>query len=161
MVYVGTRKYRFGRLILSHMAADTIEELHATADKIGVARQHFQAGKRPHYDVCQSKKTLAVKHGAKMVNDRELISLYSRIKPQKVWLISVSDIREVNIEADTVTYLKLKRKGTYKGRRYDRPVAKLDSAAMAAKPQPMKHHITFKVEMGDNVLPAGLLKLLD
>lgn len=77
MVYIGTRKYKYGRMLMSHMAADTLEELHEMADLIGVNRKHFQdkPGK-PHYDICQKMKQKAIELGAKEVDDRELIRLY-------------------------------------------------------------------------------------
>jgi hypothetical protein len=52
---------QFRRMKMSHMIGDTEEELHAMADKIGIARKWYQAD---HYDVCISKRELAVKHGA-------------------------------------------------------------------------------------------------
>jgi hypothetical protein len=65
-VYVDTAKYKFGRMIMCHMVADTLEELHAMADKIGVARRHYQTagGRSPHYDICKAKRALAVQYGA-------------------------------------------------------------------------------------------------
>lgn len=77
MVYIGTRKYPYVRMIMSHMAADTLVELHEMADQIGVNRKHFQdkPGK-PHYDICQQMKRKAIELGAKEVDDRELIRLY-------------------------------------------------------------------------------------
>lgn len=64
-------------MIMSHMAADTLVELHEMADQIGVNRKHFQdkPGK-PHYDICQQMKRKAIELGAKEVDDRELIRLY-------------------------------------------------------------------------------------
>lgn len=59
MVLVGTREYRMGRMIMSHMAADNLEELFEMAEKIGV--------------VCKEKKALAIARGAKLVHDREII----------------------------------------------------------------------------------------
>jgi len=49
-----------------HMTADTLEELHDMADKIGMKRSWFQMSKKdvPHYDLVASKRKLAVKHGA-------------------------------------------------------------------------------------------------
>lgn len=80
MVYIGTRKYKYGRMLMSHMAADTLEELHEMADHIGVNRKYFQnkPGK-PHYDICQQMKVKAIEFGAKEVNDRELIRLYQKV----------------------------------------------------------------------------------
>ena len=47
-----------------HMTADTLEELHAMADKIGMKREWFQNKRTPHYDLTPGKRKLAVKHGA-------------------------------------------------------------------------------------------------
>lgn len=72
MVYAGKNTYRLGRMLMSHLAADTLSELHEMADKIGVNRKHFQdkAGK-PHYDICREKKMLAIEFGAKEISDRK------------------------------------------------------------------------------------------
>lgn len=65
---------RFGRMRMSHMVADTTEELLAMADKIGVARKWLQypGTDREHFDIALSKRTLAVKHGAIEITMREL-----------------------------------------------------------------------------------------
>lgn len=60
---------RFGRMKMSHMIADTLEELHVMADKIGVSRRWFQDPStmnvsHPHYDIALSKRALAVQFGA-------------------------------------------------------------------------------------------------
>lgn len=80
MVYVGKNIYPYGRMKMSHMAADTLEELHLMAEKIGVARRHFQnkPGK-PHYDICQQNKNKAIELGAQLVSDRDIIRLYQRL----------------------------------------------------------------------------------
>lgn len=76
MVYIGKNKYRLGRMLMSHMVATTLEELHAMADKIGVSRRHFQdKPERPHYDVCQIKKALALDAGATEVSDRIIVTM--------------------------------------------------------------------------------------
>jgi len=74
MVYVGTREYKFGRMIMSHMSSPDIEELHKMAEAIGHKRKWFQDHPtHPHYDVCKEKKQLAIKLGAVEVDDREII----------------------------------------------------------------------------------------
>jgi len=73
-VYVDNGRYSFGRMQMSHMVADTPLELLQMADTIGVARRWLQhAGtEREHFDICQSKRVLAVKAGAIPITQREL-----------------------------------------------------------------------------------------
>lgn len=73
-VYVDDMRARFGRLVMCHMIADTEAELHAMADKIGVARRwHQKPGTaQSHYDICLSKRALAVAAGAKETTWREV-----------------------------------------------------------------------------------------
>lgn len=73
--------YRYGRMTMCHMIADNPAELHAMADKIGVARRWFQ-GKAsfPHYDVCKSKRALAVAAGAVEVDRNALVAAIRRIR---------------------------------------------------------------------------------
>ncbi len=49
---------------MCHMVADTIEELHAMADRIGIERYWLHVSRFPHYDICKSKRAEAVKYGA-------------------------------------------------------------------------------------------------
>lgn len=72
-VYIDNARIKYGRMVMCHMIADTLEELHKMADKIGVKRKWFQGAPHfPHYDICLSMKELAIKHGAKEVSRREL-----------------------------------------------------------------------------------------
>ena len=73
-VYVDDMRAAFGRMVMCHMIADSTEELLAMADKIGVQRRWLQkAGTRiEHFDISQSKKALAVQHGAVPVSMMEL-----------------------------------------------------------------------------------------
>jgi len=68
-VYVDDMRARFGRMIMCHMLADTDSELHAMAAKIGVARRWHQKAGTPHshYDICLSKRAMAVKLGAQEI----------------------------------------------------------------------------------------------
>ncbi|RYG35903.1 DUF4031 domain-containing protein [bacterium] len=47
-----------------HMTADTLEELHEMAERIGMKREWFQDKRRPHYDLPPSTRALAVQQGA-------------------------------------------------------------------------------------------------
>lgn len=76
MVYVDSPKYRHFRYIMCHMIADTEEELHAMADKIGISRKHFQdKDGRPHYDICKTKRRLAIEHGAIEADTNHIIRI--------------------------------------------------------------------------------------
>lgn len=59
---------------MSHMVADTVEELHQMADRLNLSRQHFQMSRSgiPHYDVCSSKRKQAILNGAVEVSRREM-----------------------------------------------------------------------------------------
>lgn len=67
-------KKPFRQMKMCHMAADSLDELHAMADKIGMKREWFQGHTRyPHYDINLTKKTLALKEGAIEVSSKELV----------------------------------------------------------------------------------------
>lgn len=85
MVYIGKREYKLGGMIMSHMAADTLDELHLMASKLGIDSRHFQNKEgKPHYDLCKSRKLIGIqKYGCKLVDDRELILLYRAQAEQK------------------------------------------------------------------------------
>lgn len=65
---------QFGRMKMSHMIADTTEELLAMADRIGVARKWIQKPGTPgeHFDICMSRRAAAVEAGAIEVTMLEL-----------------------------------------------------------------------------------------
>lgn len=60
---------------MCHMAADTTDELLAMADRIGVRRKWIQYPGTPkeHFDICMTKRKLAVLGGALEVTTRELV----------------------------------------------------------------------------------------
>ena len=74
-VYVDDAFIPYGRMKMCHMIADTEEELHAMADTVGLRRQWFQPGSKPHYDLCKSKRNKAIRQGAIPVTTKELIAL--------------------------------------------------------------------------------------
>jgi hypothetical protein len=74
-VYVDSGKIEYRRMKMCHMIADTVEELHEMADKIGVKRQWFQNESTPHYDICQSKRELAISYGAIEADRKKVVEL--------------------------------------------------------------------------------------
>lgn len=72
-VYVDNMKAPYRRMKMCHMLADTTDELLEMADRIGVARKWIQkAGTHwEHFDICQSKRALAVEAGAAEITMRE------------------------------------------------------------------------------------------
>lgn len=65
---------QFGRMKMSHMIADTDDELHAMADLIGIARRWHQGD---HYDIAMSKRALAIQYGAIEVTLKQLACMAS------------------------------------------------------------------------------------
>lgn len=66
-VYVDDMRAPFGRMGMCHMWADTLDELLAMADRIGVQRKWLQQPPRAswvHFDIALGKRALAVKAGA-------------------------------------------------------------------------------------------------
>ncbi len=62
----------------SHLMADTVEELHEFAVKIGLRREWFQDHPRfPHYDVTESRRKIALANGAIPESTREAIKRVS------------------------------------------------------------------------------------
>lgn len=66
-VYVDDAMIPFRNMLMSHMTADTVEELHAMADAIGLKRAWAQLPPEhsiPHYDVSVGKRLMAIRAGA-------------------------------------------------------------------------------------------------
>jgi hypothetical protein len=74
-VYVDDMAARFRRMVMCHMLADTDDELHAMADRIGVARRWHQGD---HYDICLAKRALAIEAGAIEITQREAVEIRRR-----------------------------------------------------------------------------------
>lgn len=71
-------------MVMCHMLADTEEELHAMAKKIGIARRHYQIkASTPHYDICKSKRALAVMAGAVEVDRRGMVEVIKNLRRRK------------------------------------------------------------------------------
>lgn len=74
-VYVDDVRHRFGRMVMCHLWADSLEELLAFVDAIGVDRKWIQGHETlslakyrdaswVHFDISLAKKRLALERGA-------------------------------------------------------------------------------------------------
>lgn len=79
-VYVDAAIWSYGRMKMCHMLADSVEDLHLMADKIGVARKWFQNDRYPHYDICKSKRELAISLGAIEIDRYKFVELANALK---------------------------------------------------------------------------------
>ncbi|WP_270375571.1 DUF4031 domain-containing protein [Marinicauda sp. Alg238-R41] len=73
-LYVDDPIHKLGRMIMAHMTADTLEELHRAADALGLPRQWYQGPPRTafaHYDLCKANQARARRElGAVIVRPR-------------------------------------------------------------------------------------------
>jgi len=74
-VYVDSGAIKYRRMKMCHMLADSLEELHAMANKIGIKRKWYQSHSTPHYDICQAKRALALQHGAIEASREKVVEL--------------------------------------------------------------------------------------
>lgn len=87
-VYVDRVQLGYGRMVMCHMMADTPDELHAMADRIGVARRWYQTPPKAsfwHYDIAKSKRELAIAAGAIDCDRNTFVGHLRRIRESKVF----------------------------------------------------------------------------
>lgn len=63
-VYVDNFRVPWRGMLMSHMMADDLDELHEFAGRLGLKRAWFQDKSIPHYDVSEGKRLQAVRMGA-------------------------------------------------------------------------------------------------
>lgn len=82
-VYVDGAENRFGRMKMCHMIADSQAELLDMAHKIGVAEHWLQhpGTPREHFDICKSKRALALAHGALSIDRKALVRMFRERRP--------------------------------------------------------------------------------
>jgi hypothetical protein len=72
---------QFGRMKMSHLLADTDDELHAMAARIGVARKYWQSPARTsgsHYDISMSMRAAACTAGAIEITLKQAAAMNAR-----------------------------------------------------------------------------------
>jgi hypothetical protein len=60
--------------------ADTLEELHEAAARLGLRREWFQEGLRPHYDLMGTRLVARACKLFPLIEGRELIAMGKRCK---------------------------------------------------------------------------------
>jgi hypothetical protein len=96
-VYVDDVEHRFGRMVMCHMWADSLEELMAMVDTIGVQRKWLQQPPKAswvHFDIAMSKKSLAVKAGAILTDKYGPVEHVARLRSE----MSNPEIRAIGIK---------------------------------------------------------------
>lgn len=79
-VWVDAARIPYGRMLMNHMIADDLEELHEMARKLGLKRSWFQDKPgRPHYDISWGKRERAIALGAKPVSSVDLVRIQKRL----------------------------------------------------------------------------------
>ncbi len=74
-VYVDDMESPFRGMVMCHMTADSIGELFEMVDRIKVARKWVQKKDtyKVHFDICKSKRRLAIEFGAIEISTRNLV----------------------------------------------------------------------------------------
>ena len=78
-VYVDEAIFPFRGMLMCHMVADTLGELHEMADQLGIKRAWFQPTSFPHYDLHEPARARALELGAVEISRRQ-IALFMRRK---------------------------------------------------------------------------------
>ncbi|WP_454828101.1 DUF4031 domain-containing protein [Pseudoxanthomonas wuyuanensis] len=82
-IYIDSEAIRWRGRQWCHMVADTLEELHVFAARLGLERRWFQDRCRyPHYDVTMAVRSKALRMGAIDADRTMLIACCKRVRSQ-------------------------------------------------------------------------------
>ncbi|WBH18389.1 DUF4031 domain-containing protein [Sphingomonas radiodurans] len=98
-MYVDNANIPFRGHLMCHMLADSIPELHAMADAIGMQRRWFQPKSFPHYDVPRDRRDAAVRLGAIEVDRRGIVRVMRRLRADPVFVAAMKQERERHADA--------------------------------------------------------------
>ena len=80
-VYIDNVRNRLGPMIMCHMIADSIDELHVMAARLNLKRAWFQHDtSNPHYDISLSKRKRSIELGAVVCDRRTFVGHLQRIR---------------------------------------------------------------------------------
>lgn len=95
-VYVDDVRHQFGRMIMCHMWADTLDELLAMADRVGVQRKWLQQPPKAswvHFDISLGVKAKALAAGAVLTDKYGPVEHEARRKGDTAKLETIAKIR--------------------------------------------------------------------
>ncbi|MDQ2079521.1 DUF4031 domain-containing protein [Xanthobacteraceae bacterium Astr-EGSB] len=103
-VYVDDVEHAFGNMVMCHMWADSLDELFAMADRIGVQRKwlqghptlsqpRFRKASWVHFDVAKSKKAMAIAAGAVLTDKYGPSEFTARQRGDQRMLDRIADCR--------------------------------------------------------------------
>lgn len=75
---VPSKKWRWDKS--AHLIADTLEELHEFAARIGLRRAWFQASSTPHYDLNETRHAKALELGAVFLDREKFVAVIRRLR---------------------------------------------------------------------------------
>ena len=82
-VYVDRCRYPYKGMVMCHMLADTLDELHAMAGQVGMKPEWFQPGSTPHYDLNEEGRDRAIQLGAIPVDRKGLVAVIRRLRQKR------------------------------------------------------------------------------
>lgn len=98
-VYVDDVRHRYGRMVMCHMWADTLDELLAMADRIGVQRKWLQQPPKAswvHFDISLGMKAKAIAAGAVLTDKYGPLEFEARRKGNQARLDQIAHCRALS-----------------------------------------------------------------
>lgn len=104
-VYVDDVEHRFGRMLMCHLWSDSLDELLAFVDRLGVDRKWIQGHQTlslpaareaswVHFDISKSKKAKALFHGAVLTDQYGPALHTARLRHNQTMVNRIMAIRE-------------------------------------------------------------------
>jgi hypothetical protein len=67
-----------------HLIADSVEELIAFAEEMGLRREWFQAKSSPHFDLTEAGREAAINNGAIALSNREFVAKIRELRKRRL-----------------------------------------------------------------------------
>jgi hypothetical protein len=78
---VPTKSWRWAKS--AHLIADTLDELHEFAARVGLRRAWFQQGSTPHYDLTEARHAKALELGAILLDRASFVEVIRRLRAER------------------------------------------------------------------------------